>query len=108
MSDYIKRKSIRKLYSHLDASRVTVPQVLTDIDATPSADVVERKGGEWIRSKEYKTIIGASAEKDEIFRTFWTYKCSECEEEYTDAQIVRYNFCPNCGAYMRAERKESE
>jgi hypothetical protein len=41
MSDYIKRESIRNMYSCLDPNaRVLVGQVLTDIDAIPTIDAV--------------------------------------------------------------------
>lgn len=50
MSDYIERKSIRNLYSCLNPEdKVRVAQVLTDIDAIPSDDVVSV-----VRCKECK------------------------------------------------------
>ena len=32
---------------------------------------------------------------------FETYKCSECGFNTDD--YIQYNFCPNCGKYMRGE-----
>lgn len=48
----------------------------------PTADVVERKRGKWIR---------------ESLVTDYPYKCSACKK-YSRA---RYDFCPSCGADMR-------
>ena len=43
-------------------------------------------------------------------RTFDTKVCSECQYEYSyDAEtgISNANFCPNCGAKMKGENKQS-
>lgn len=50
------------------------------VEAVPTADVVERKRGEWIIQD------GAVC-------------CSECGEPN-----MEWNFCPNCGADMRGEK----
>lgn len=57
----------------------------------PTADVVERKRGEWIRVTEE---LGES------------WMCSECMEEFIPhdgmEEFASYaHFCPNCGADMR-------
>ena len=49
----------------------------------PSADVVERKKGEWINN------------------TNGTFECSLCGWKHS-----RSNYCPNCGADMRGEEND--
>lgn len=56
----------------------------------PTVDVVERKKGEWIFNPS-----------DAIEMMFTKPKCSECGFESADGG----NFCPNCGADMRGEKK---
>lgn len=55
------------------------------------ADVVERKRGEWIVKKAPSHGYGD------------IYICPFCEG---DVDCVPTNFCPWCGADMRADRKE--
>ena len=63
-----------------------------DIDAQPTADVVERKRGKWEISINNSEGI-----------------CSVCHYKiygrpYNNTYlIVPYNYCPNCGADMRGE-----
>ena len=60
------------------------------IKNTPAADVVEVRHGRWER-----VIPTKSAAK-------WSTKvsCSQCHGQGYE----RYNYCPNCGAYMMGER----
>ena len=51
----------------------------------------ERKG-KWIKE-----------EREEWF-TDYPYKCTNCEKY----SMVRYHFCPNCGADMRCEQEEKK
>ena len=56
-----------------------------DIDVMPTIE--ERKTGKWIH------------------RGCGIFSCSECDEKigtnvYTEAETVRFRFCPNCGATM--------
>ena len=64
------------------------------LSIVPSADVVERKRGEWIESDIPSEL----------------YVCSECggacwSYDYT-RQIVKSRYCPNCGADMRGVENE--
>ena len=61
-----------------------------DILQTPTADVVERKKGEWI---DCGSIWG-----DEYEHRMW--RCSEC----TIPNYKKTRFCPNCGADMRGKK----
>lgn len=88
MSDYIKREdAVLGIAAFL---RFTQPMARRIVDEIPSADVVEQKHGEWIRSV------------DELGEA---WMCSECLEEFIPAdgmdEFISYvHYCPNCGARM--------
>ena len=89
MSDYIKREDAEKVVAdYLDLIGYARRFAKSVLDNAPSADVVERKRGTYHESEE----------KDE----WWCYYyiCDECGCEWVGGR----NFCPNCGADMRAER----
>ena len=109
MSDYIKREdAISALHGEAEIDGVKnamavqhlIGRFVYNIADIPSADVVERKKGEWL---EY----GIDVITDEwgFEEVFSAYVCSECDYESHDSK-EKHNFCPNCGADMRAERKE--
>lgn len=54
--------------------------------------VVMREKGEWIEGK-----------KETLFRKQGNYICSNCESH---TGIVKFNFCPNCGADMRKDKTD--
>lgn len=62
--------------------------IIEKIKNIPTADVVERKRGEWIFNPS-----------DAIEMMFTKPKCSECGFESADGG----NYCSNCGADMRKE-----
>jgi len=80
MAEYIKREDA--LDAWYDKERYT------DIEAIPSADVVERKKGKWIKG------VGENGVSTSLF-------CSECNLE--NRHWYEWNYCPNCGADMRGE-----
>ena len=98
MSDYIKRAdAINAVADYLLEHRGTGTlnhiqdaSVIINIRC-PSADVVERKKGEWIVKKAPSHGYGD------------IYICPFCEG---DVECVPTNFCPWCGADMRTDRKE--
>lgn len=61
---------------------------IDDVKNAPTADVVERKKGEWLFNPS-----------DAIEMMFTKPKCSECGFESADGG----NYCPNCGADLRKE-----
>ena len=63
------------------------------IDEQPSADVPDRKVGEWVC---HGVEEGHLIEK---------YTCSECDY-YSGTRTSR--FCPNCGARMKGEDDDSD
>lgn len=73
MKEYIERADIKALLERYGAT----DDAMALIDTIPAADVAEVKHGRWIKHKYFD-------------------ECSEC---YTMV-ILRYNYCPNCGARM--------
>lgn len=103
MSEYIKREdaidAVRKayvdyipiLYGRTQEIPLKVDMALTNI---PSADVVERKRGEWVsRNPYWHTAICSNCNKVTMFEDW-------------DGEVLDYNFCPNCGADMREREGE--
>ena len=66
-------------------------KTLEIMDAQPTADVVERKKGEWIPIGE----IDADGNQ--------YYNCSACQCGETHSPKVEVCYCWNCGADMREE-----
>ena len=103
MSDYIKRSKAIDIYKpYTDRGlKVPVENIISNLEDLPSADVVERKRGEWIYSPVIHTLKfeGETAELEEK-----RWKCSECG--YTEELDSPPNFCGYCGASMVADRKE--
>ncbi|MGI5958997.1 MAG: hypothetical protein ACOX60_06250 [Massiliimalia sp.] len=66
---------------------IMIYEVIRVIDSMPAADVRPVVRGKWV-----KTDVGI-------------YECSICAHPETVHEVLRYNFCPNCGADMRGEQK---
>lgn len=67
-------------------------EVYKALNDLPTVDAVPVKHGRWINI--------ANGNCDDLC------KCSECKETWLG--IGGYNYCPNCGAKMDGERRESE
>ena len=103
MSDYIKREdainAIERTWIN-GTSLCSADKAEEIIKSLPSADVVERKRGEWIWDKDgMDWNIGA-------------WRCSECGSRNANIGCngnenpmlwSGSRFCPNCGADMRKE-----
>lgn len=63
-------------------------QFKTVVECSPTADVVERKNGEWIS-------------KETLFDDLNVFVCSNCRMRFATKDSRRWNFCPNCGAEMQ-------
>ena len=104
MTEYIKRKDALKMCSGeiqdirymtdvfgkryecvVGARRINADEIAEQIKKIPSADVVERKRGEWYD------------------RGSLSCRCSNCRCKSPE----EFSFCPNCGADMR-ENKSKE
>ena len=100
MNDYIKREMAEVALGSMSMldGRIFVEDAIARISRLPSADVVERKRGEWIYSPVIHTLKfeGETAELEEK-----RWKCSECG--YTEELDSPPNFCGYCGADMREE-----
>lgn len=64
--------------------------IIAEINAQPTADVVEVKHGRWIKDRLCSTSGG----------TYGVRRCSVCEDYYQDVGYG-WNYCPNCGSDMR-------
>lgn len=98
MSDYIKREdAINELCNNCTVGTIEYGECrymfngeckeARGIKDLPSADVVERKSGKWIK----ETTIGLGVEH------YHGWRCSECGEHC----YPKSNFCPNCGSDNR-------
>ena len=91
MKEYIERavavqelEVLRQEYEmHDDCDELVARRCRDALSAVPAADVAEVKHGRWIKHKYFD-------------------ECSEC---YTMV-ILRYNYCPNCGARMGKENEQ--
>lgn len=96
MSGYISKEDAMSAIAEVMDANYTAEEWHTDISTSllatifkmPSADVVERKRGEW----ELQVLDDTPP---------WTveYLCNHCGE----ISELKTNFCPNCGADMRGE-----
>ena len=88
MAEYIERAALIKAF-YKDAERCGDPEIPwdlsaieTEIEDAPAADVAPVVHGRWIKRGNEK-------------------KCSVCEFIYY-SNNDEWNFCPNCGAHMKA------
>lgn len=91
MSDLISRQA---LLEHLKRTIGDYHEDFNDgIDASSQtlSSQAERKTGQ----RKLQTIMW----KELVY-------CSECGFEVHVEETRRYNYCPNCGAYMRGEKDE--
>lgn len=84
---YFYGRSLNTAVKNQAAIRERVAQI-------PAVDAVPVKHGQW--------VFGVDSETGERDLKAWT--CSECNEKYP----WQPNYCPNCGAKMDGERRESE
>ena len=84
----------------VDSIEDFMPEAKAWMNDAPSAD---RPRGEWIRDRYWSRGAGMGEEYG------FFYKCSLCEYEVESGYArCGFNFCPNCGARMYEEAKESE
>ena len=62
------------------------------LEALPAEDVQPVVRGHWISTKEAEDM-------GDIMKEFTCSVCGCCEWDCTESES--FNFCPNCGAYMR-------
>lgn len=66
------------------------PDYVSVLRSIPAADVVEVRHGRW--------------ERVDYGNGLYNYHCSSCR--HIPRENIRSNYCPNCGADMRAEEGE--
>lgn len=107
MDEYISRETLLKAVEKMDRlDKETKTKYEYDkegyillIQNAPASDVVEVKHGEWIYNcAEW----GSSDYSKDVY-----YKCSICGKEYEQFDIDEANYCPNCGAKMDGERRDT-
>lgn len=106
MAEYIDREALitkfkkMELGEHGLVERLFADGVYAVIAAFPSADVAPAVHGKWLRS-------------DDDWDSLTTIRCSICGEEWCfemidDVVRLNYKHCPNCGAKMDKERKDTQ
>lgn len=93
MAEYIEREAvIEAIRNRESADKFCVNEgliiAMNALDDIPAADVRPVVRGEWRERRFSEDVYGAECS---VCHTTWDY---------------RTNFCPNCGADMRAEPKE--
>lgn len=98
MNEYISKEYIRNITLNrwsnaCGAESYAYSRVLDDIYEAPDADVVELKHGRWYLADDGDGVV-----------------CSECGEDFCVLlnEVMRFKYCPNCGAYMRETYGEIE
>ena len=106
MSDYISREAaIEQFRKSLDGGYVLTNDAQTAhiLHSIPAADVREVKRGKW----EYSFYDEDGLEIVEcVCSACHDYKESYAKWLYDDGNRIWFNFCPNCGAKMKAEGEE--
>lgn len=104
----IDADAVYKIFESCEIKKATIGNPLTDweygytcgieraeseIECAPTVDAEPVRHGRWI-----------PVENDDMF-----CYCSECgTHEYRETiEVLRYDYCPYCGAKMNAERKEA-
>ncbi len=75
-----------------DIEKETLCAIKSFIERTPSADVIEVRHGRWAVTGGKRSRFCSICYHDEPYK-------------FADDDSNVYNFCPNCGADMRKEKK---
>ena len=103
MADYIKRSDVMSIcesYSQHcfetsdSRGQDIADRILDDVCVMPVADVEEVKHGKW---------------KEHFAFDCWHYDCPFCDDGYATKEKDKTppNYCPNCGAKMDGERRDT-
>lgn len=89
MAEYIERTALRDALYAADAITMQGVKILNQF---PAAEVEPVRHGVWTKSED-------------DWYSLTTITCSECHEEWcfeteADVNLLRYRYCPNCGARM--------
>jgi hypothetical protein len=91
MNEYLSKEFMEKILdAHLEDSRgaehYAYDVVKRELMAAPGADVVEVKHSRWYLADDGDGVV-----------------CDECGTDFCVLlnEVMRFKYCPNCGAYMR-------
>ena len=95
MSDFISRQAAIEAIERNAYRHTYIEQITGIIKQLPSADVRENVRGEWIEADTDKDFVTCSICKNKGYKDRMAWR--------PDYAKKYFNFCPNCGAYMRGE-----
>ena len=87
---YLSRLNGERLFCNVTGEEVLRYKIAPECPMTEPTESAERKHGKWEEHGEPNEYG-----KYEV----WYYACSFCGQ----VGLTLYNFCPNCGAYMRGD-----
>ena len=107
MSEYIKKEdaftAIEKglpymCHDECGNERATWMSIKDIVNGLPTYSFPEREKGEWEQTR-YRSVDQTGETYDDGIG----FRCSNCANAFKVTSLVRYNFCPNCGADMRGK-----
>lgn len=108
MPKYIEEKELREwvqnwfeknryYHPYSKSNDIPIPELYDILEQMPTADVVERKKGKWIKNEGKHGWHCSECIEDNYYAYSWN--CETGKYEFQD------HFCPNCGAEMDERRK---
>ena len=94
--DYIKREDVYKLFHGNTEESITDYEALWDaVKGAPAADVEPVRPGKWIKHHDHRfgPLLNDMIE------------CSECHVRFSENEMIRRSYCPNCGARMDGDKE---
>ena len=74
-----------------------IPLNVDAVNAQPTADVVERKRGKWMKHNDRACWYCSECKEDNYYAYSWNNDTGKYE--------FQDHFCPNCGAEMKGEEE---
>lgn len=91
MPRYIDADKLREVMERYDDYAVDI------VDDAPTADVVERKKGKWMKHNDKACWYCSECKKDNYYAYCWNSDTGKYE--------FQDHYCPNCGAEMEGEEE---
>ena len=106
MAEYIEREAavrIAESYGLANGTSIGRHSGIADIigsaiEFLPAADVAPVKHGTWIEVEGDK-LVGIDSNGKDMYRYYRYNICAKCGKR----NVIKSNFCPNCGAKMDLE-----
>lgn len=86
---------LAETYGENDEYVLCLGEVLMKLDDTPTADVVERKRGKWMKHNDRACWYCSECKEDNYYAYSWNSDTGKYE--------FQDHYCSNCGAEMRGE-----